>query len=53
LYGGALHQQLQMQAMQQAAAQGAAPNKKPDSTKTKEAPITGESDVQESSSTVH
>lgn len=55
LYGGQLHQLLAMQAMQQAAAeaQGAAPNKKPDTTKTKEAPITGDSDVQESSNAVH
>jgi hypothetical protein len=55
LYGNMHHQQLIMQGQQQAqaeAAQGAAPAKKPDSTKTKEAPITGESDVHQASATV-
>lgn len=52
MYGNSLHQQLQMAAMAQAAAQGAAPGKKPDSTQ-KEAPITGDGDVKESPSTVH
>jgi hypothetical protein len=55
LYGASIHQLLQMQGQQQAQAesQGAAPGKKPDTTKTKEAPITGESDVKESSTAVH
>ena len=54
LYGNAHHQFLVMQGIQQAQAEarGAAPAKKPDTTKTKEAPITGDSDVQESSATI-
>jgi hypothetical protein len=55
MYGNECHQILQMQGMQQAQAeaQGAAPAKKPDTTKTKEAPITGDNDVKESSTAVH
>lgn len=55
LFGNEYHQQMMMKAMQQAQAeaQGAAPGKKPDTTKTKEAPITGDSDVKESSTAVH